>query len=98
MSALPACSPAAPAGLPSAVQPHASPWHPCLPTDNEAKQLLANNDFADIVRSEQQKYREFGVSSVPTSIINDKYAISGGQAAATFKQALEQISAEAESA
>ena len=65
---------------------------------NEAKQLLANSDFSDIVRSEQQKYRELGVSSVPTFIINDKYAISGGQAAATFKQALEQISAETESA
>jgi predicted DsbA family dithiol-disulfide isomerase len=38
---------------------------------------------------------QLGISSVPTFIINQKYAINGGQPADVFKQALQQIQSEA---
>jgi len=35
-----------------------------------------------------------GIQSVPTFIINDKYAITGGQSASVFIEALTQIAQE----
>jgi len=35
-----------------------------------------------------------GITSVPTFIINDKYALTGGQPSESFIQALKQISEE----
>ena len=64
----------------------------------EAKGILSSNAYVDEVRTEQEQAQQMGVSSVPTFIINEKYAINGGQAVETFKQALEQISAETQSA
>lgn len=62
-----------------------------LPLD-DAKEILETNAFVDEVKSEQDQMRQFGISSVPTFIINEKYAINGGQAVETFKQALQEIS------
>jgi predicted DsbA family dithiol-disulfide isomerase len=59
-----------------------------------AEQLLASDDLAQDVREEQARMHQMGISSVPTFIINDKYAISGGQPVAAFKQALSQIAKE----
>lgn len=60
----------------------------------QAKELLDGDDLKQTVREEQNKMHQMGISSVPTFIINDKYAISGGQPVAAFKQALAQIAEE----
>ena len=61
---------------------------------DEAKRILDTDAYSDTVRNEQAKMHELGVSSVPTFIINEKYAINGGHAFETFKQALQQINNE----
>ncbi|WP_076417590.1 DsbA family oxidoreductase [Colwellia sp. UCD-KL20] len=61
----------------------------------EAKRVLDSDDYSQQVRTEQKFSLERGIDSVPTFIINNKYSISGGQSANTFKQALEQITQEA---
>jgi predicted DsbA family dithiol-disulfide isomerase len=63
-------------------------------SSEDAIALLKSNAYAEKVKTEQDKMRQLGISSVPTFIINEKYAINGGQAVETFKQALEQISRE----
>jgi len=60
----------------------------------EAKAVLSSDDFAKEVRREQSQMNQMGISSVPTFIINKKYAITGGQSKESFKQALTQISQE----
>ncbi|MFT2109984.1 DsbA family oxidoreductase [Marinomonas sp. 2405UD68-3] len=60
----------------------------------EAKTRLSNDDFAKEVRKEQSRMHQLGISSVPTFIINNQYAITGGQSKDAFKQALTQVSQE----
>jgi len=57
-------------------------------------EILAGDDYRELVRSEQQRAQQLGISAVPTFIINDKYSISGGQPVDVFRQALQQIQAE----
>lgn len=59
-----------------------------------AQSILAENRFAEEVRQQERFWQQHGVQSVPTVIINNKYAISGGQPSETFKQAIEQIISE----
>lgn len=59
-----------------------------------ARDILHSDQYAQTVREEQNRFKELGITSVPTFIINDKYAISGGQPSDAFIQALEQITAE----
>ncbi len=56
-----------------------------------AANILASDQFAEDVRQQEQLWQQSGITSVPTAIINNKYAISGGQPVATFKQAIEEI-------
>lgn len=60
-----------------------------------ASTILDSDEFAQQVRDEQTQMHQLGISSVPTFIINQKYAINGGQPADVFKQALQQIQSEA---
>ncbi|MBQ4833730.1 DsbA family oxidoreductase [Pseudoalteromonas sp. MMG010] len=60
----------------------------------QARQILHSNRYVQTVREEQQHFKQMGISSVPTFIINDKYALSGGQPPEAFIQALKQISEE----
>jgi len=60
----------------------------------KAKYILNSDAYAEQIRAEQKISLESGINSVPTFIINDKYAISGGQSTETFKQALAQIAQE----
>ncbi|TDP00484.1 DsbA family oxidoreductase [Marinomonas balearica] len=57
----------------------------------EAKTILETQQYADDVREQVQFWKQNGISSVPTVIINNKYAISGGQPVDVFKNALEEI-------
>jgi len=61
---------------------------------DDASKVLASKAYEKEVKAEQNQMRQFGITSVPTFIINEKYAISGGQAVETFKEALEKISNE----
>lgn len=56
-----------------------------------AIQLLRDQVYSGDVRALQNKWRELGVTAVPTFIINEKYMISGGQPAEAFVQGLRQI-------
>ncbi|MEO9274385.1 DsbA family oxidoreductase [Marinomonas sp. 5E14-1] len=56
-----------------------------------AKGILENNHYAEEVRRQEKFWQENGINSVPTVIINNKYAITGGQPAESFKQAIEEI-------
>lgn len=60
-----------------------------------AKGILENGHFTEEVRKLEQQWQQHGITSVPTVIINNKYAISGGQPADTFKKAIEDILLEA---
>ncbi|BFM50528.1 DsbA family oxidoreductase [Marinomonas sp. THO17] len=59
----------------------------------EAKAVLEGQLYASEVREQETFWQQNGVQSVPTLIINNKYAISGGQPAEIFKDALEEIMA-----
>lgn len=61
---------------------------------DSAAAVLCSDRFEQSVRSEQAHYQQMGVSSVPTFIVNGKYAITGGQPAEVFVQALRQIASE----
>lgn len=63
-----------------------------------ARQVLASDQFADVVRADEAKYQQAGVSSVPAFIINNKYLISGAQEPDAFVKALKDISHESQDA
>lgn len=60
-----------------------------------AEQILAGDEFADDVRSQEQFFMSRGIHSVPATIINGEHLISGGQPPEVFEQALRQIAAAA---
>lgn len=60
-----------------------------------ARQILAGNEFANVVSDEEQNWRSRGITSVPAIVINEHYLISGGQPPDVFEQALRQIAASA---
>ena len=60
----------------------------------EARDVLISGRYTDEVRKEEAHWHAVGVTSVPTFIVNDLYAISGGQPVDVFEQALRKIAAE----
>jgi predicted DsbA family dithiol-disulfide isomerase len=58
-----------------------------------ARQLLASDEYASEVRTQEQFYLDHGIGSVPATIINGRHLISGGQPPEAFEQALRQIAA-----
>ena len=61
-----------------------------------ARSILQSDQYAQEVSQEQEKFKQLGITSVPTFIINDKYALTGGQPSDSFIQAFKQISQEQE--
>ncbi|EAR09842.1 DsbA family oxidoreductase [Reinekea blandensis] len=59
-----------------------------------AQAILDSDEYSETVREEQQRMHQMGIQSVPTFIVNQKYAITGGQPPQTFVQALRQIDSE----
>ena len=60
--------------------------------DTEAAQQVLDSDaFADAVRSDEARYQQAGVSSVPAFIVNNQYLISGAQEPAYLVEALREI-------
>jgi len=59
-----------------------------------AEEVLTSGRYADEVRAVERSWRALGISGVPTIIINDLYAISGGQPADVFESVIRRIAAE----
>lgn len=57
----------------------------------QAREVLASGRYADEVRKEEADWRDRGITSVPSVILNGKYLVSGGQPADVFEQALRQV-------
>lgn len=56
-----------------------------------AEAVLASDEYAAEVRELEQLWVSRGVSSVPTMVFNDQYAVSGGQPVDVFVSAIRQI-------
>ena len=56
-----------------------------------AKEILDSGEYFQEVRSEQSALQQMGITSVPTFIINEQFALTGGQPSNAFVQAFKQI-------
>ncbi|WP_297835233.1 DsbA family oxidoreductase [Pseudomonas sp.] len=59
-----------------------------------AESILASGEYSAEVREIEQLWVSRGVSSVPTIVFNDRYAVSGGQPVEAFANAIRQIISE----
>ncbi|WP_341707069.1 DsbA family oxidoreductase [Halopseudomonas sp.] len=57
----------------------------------EAEKVLDGDRFADIVRADEARWQQAGISSVPAFVINGQYLISGAQEPDYLVQALREI-------
>ncbi|OWT65880.1 DsbA family oxidoreductase [Candidimonas nitroreducens] len=57
----------------------------------QAREILASDAYAQEVREREGYYRDAGIDSVPSIIVNDKHLIQGGQPPEVFEQALRRI-------
>lgn len=57
-----------------------------------ARAILASDEYAEAVRTQQRFYQEHGISAVPSVVFNDRHLIQGGQPVDVFEQALRQLS------
>jgi predicted DsbA family dithiol-disulfide isomerase len=58
---------------------------------SRAREILESGEFADEVRASERMYRELGIDSVPSMIINDRHLIQGGQPPEVLENALRQL-------
>lgn len=56
-----------------------------------AREILVSGEYADEVRASERMYRELGIDSVPSMIINDRHLIQGGQPPEVLENALRQL-------
>ena len=61
----------------------------------QARAVLAGDQYAAEVREREQFYLDNGIHAVPAVIINGRHLIQGGQPAEVFEQALRKIAAAA---
>lgn len=59
----------------------------------QARRILAGDDFADVVRERERFWQQAGIHSVPAVVVDRRHLISGGQPPEVFEQALRQIAA-----
>ncbi len=64
-----------------------------LPED-EVRELLAGDRFADEVRADETAARDYGIGGVPFFAIDGQYGVSGAQSSELLLQALDQAWAE----
>ena len=60
-----------------------------LPAD-EVRRVLAEGEYADAVREDEEQARGLGVSGVPFFVLDQRLAVSGAQPVELFTQALER--------
>jgi predicted DsbA family dithiol-disulfide isomerase len=63
----------------------------------KAAAVLANGDYANEVRAEEEHFQSLGIHSVPAIIFNDRYLVSGGQPVEVFDEVIQKVLAEAQS-
>jgi predicted DsbA family dithiol-disulfide isomerase len=61
----------------------------------EAREVLQSGRYAAEVRAAERNNEAMGIQSVPATIFNRRYLVSGGQPVETFEQVIQQILAEA---
>ncbi|MBC3765812.1 DsbA family oxidoreductase [Neptunicella marina] len=59
-----------------------------------AAQILASDEYSVEVRKAQKQWRDAGVSSVPTVVINGRHALSGAQPTETYVAALRDLASQ----
>jgi predicted DsbA family dithiol-disulfide isomerase len=62
---------------------------------DEARQVLAGDDYADAVRADEREAQALGARGVPFFVIDRRYGVSGAQASDLFVEALERAWADA---
>ena len=62
---------------------------------DEASRVLESGQYVDEVRSQQRRWQQAGIHSVPATIVNQQYLISGGQPPEVFESALREIAEKA---
>ncbi|MFY7983767.1 MAG: DsbA family oxidoreductase, partial [Burkholderiaceae bacterium] len=63
----------------------------CGLDEQAAARVIDSGAYADEVRQAQAHWREAGINSVPSIIINQRHLIQGGQPVEVFEQALRQL-------
>ena len=58
-----------------------------------ARRVLDSDEFADAVRAQERHFQQAGIQSVPATIVNGQYLISGGQPPEAVERALREIAA-----
>lgn len=56
-----------------------------------ARAILASDEFADAVRSQERHFTDRGIHGVPAVILNERHLVSGGQPVDVFEQALRSV-------
>jgi predicted DsbA family dithiol-disulfide isomerase len=63
--------------------------------EEEAREMIDGDRFADEVRRDQAEARQFGVTGVPFFLVDEKYGVSGAQAPQTLVDVFERARTEA---
>ena len=63
-----------------------------------ARQVFESGAYAEDVRRDAARWRNEGISAVPTVIFDGKYAVTGGQPVETFEKVIRHIAAETRAA
>lgn len=58
---------------------------------DQARRVLESGAHADAVREQERAFQQAGINSVPATIVNGQYLISGGQPPEAFERALREI-------
>ncbi|WP_273208437.1 DsbA family oxidoreductase [Marinobacter subterrani] len=61
---------------------------------DEARAVLDSDRYADVVREDEARYQQAGVSAVPAYIVNQQYLISGAQEPDALVRAFREIASE----
>lgn len=61
----------------------------------QAGEVYDAGRYADEVRADERLWQRRGVSSVPTIVFNDRYAVTGGQPVETFVQVIRELLSQA---
>ena len=56
-----------------------------------AAEILAGDEYRSAVRAEEQQWRQAGINSVPSVVVDRRYLIQGAQASEEYARALRQI-------
>jgi predicted DsbA family dithiol-disulfide isomerase len=60
-----------------------------------ARRVLESDRYANEVRAQERYFQQAGIHSVPATIVNGQYLISGGQPPEAFERALREIATKA---